>query len=72
MTDKELDRRRLKPCPFCGGSARISTIDDVGSRVYAAVNCMNMYCEASVFAASWEVQDAKKAALERWNRRAEQ
>lgn len=48
----------LKPCPFCGGEARLDMDFD-----WSYVYCIN--CQAQIERA-W-----KKEAIEAWNRRAE-
>lgn len=48
----------LKPCPFCGGKAKINKIEQ--GRLYE-VECQ--YCYANVY------DDTIEGAVEYWNRR---
>ena len=63
---------KLKPCPFCGGEAKVFAYSDGG----ICVKCMNCYCQT--FATSdWNIANAKEKSayekiVEAWNRRAEQ
>ena len=50
----------LKPCPFCGGEARVFQTFDLTWEVY----CCN--CTARIF----DIPDDKEA-IEEWNRRAD-
>lgn len=53
----------LKPCPFCGGEARIISDIYVGKLEHLAA-CR--YCKAS----SW-TYESKEEAIEAWNNRKE-
>lgn len=55
---------KLKPCPFCGGEAKITRIRG-SERPYVAV-CQKGECQASVGVYSYTRAEAAKA----WNRRA--
>lgn len=52
----------LKPCPFCGGEARL-------------VHCMNapcrVVCEECGCGTRWFACDGREHAIDEWNRRAE-
>jgi len=52
-------KTRLKPCPFCGGAAKLSETDFDGFFVF----CES--CRASFF------EVTKKKSVDAWNRRAE-
>lgn len=55
----------LKPCPFCGGEAKIIDSIPVGVK---AVECCNWSC--SIYVRTWWLETEEEAA-EAWNRRAE-
>lgn len=52
---------KLKPCPFCGSTARL-----YGGVEWGCVECDNMQCYASV------PGDTPHEAMMGWNRRAEE
>lgn len=54
----------LKPCPFCGGEARIRDFTMVDLEPEIDVFCIN--CGAQTF-----VYETKDDAIEAWNRRVE-
>ena len=70
MTDK------LKPCPFCGGNAKLITsapsklFSDEGETIHFKVKCDadDTGC-IGAFVNLWEI--TKERAIEKWNRRAE-
>jgi Lar family restriction alleviation protein len=66
MTDEQ-----LKPCPFCGTSASMSTMPEgSGSDGSMYVECDNSLCRASS-ALIYPLKDSVEHLLiERWNRRA--
>lgn len=51
---------KLKPCPFCGGKAKIN-----GGSVLCYVRCES--CKARV----WSCYETKEEAIAAWNQRAE-
>lgn len=55
---------KLKPCPFCGGKARLKTIGD-GYFVDCALE--KGFC--AVIPCTWDYETAE-VAIEAWNRRA--
>ena len=63
----------LKPCPFCGGS----NLRIVGGDSITIIHCRNCKAEMRRMASdgdeffSEETDTTKKAAIEAWNRRAE-
>lgn len=57
---------KLKPCPFCGGKARL-----VYSMPYNAVQCTKCKTWGNTIVDSYEQADGKSEAIEAWNRRAE-
>lgn len=56
---------KLKPCPFCGGEAKVKG-NLIAMSSYSVV-CLNEKCGAHVFfyGAEWE----KSENVKRWNRR---
>lgn len=60
--------QELKPCPFCGGQARIGyAINDYNRW---GVSCQN--CGCSVEVEDWKgVDDTEENAIAAWNRRAD-
>ena len=61
----------LKPCPFCGGEAKIFTFYKGG----LCVKCMNCYNQTHVWIDECIADAQKKSAFEKavaaWNRRVE-
>ena len=55
----------LKPCPFCGGVARLKYRPPV-----CAVVCKKCGAMSDTFCDEHEEMDSKKQAVEAWNRRA--
>lgn len=53
----------LKPCPFCGGKARLSAFGE-GVNIWAAV-CVGRGCKCYS-----PVLNSRAEAIEKWNRRA--
>lgn len=72
MTDKE-----LKPCPFCGGKARIFYTMDIGvptgdNGYKVSVKCDNLLCcGAKIEKWAAKKEWAKESAINAWNRRAD-
>lgn len=57
----------LKPCPFCGQSAHLVTVElSDGSEMYE-VDCKNVVCPVSPYT---PVYDTETEAVDAWNRRA--
>jgi len=57
----------LKPCPFCGQSAHLVTVEQPdGSETYS-VDCDNDGCVVSPYT---PLYDTETEAVEVWNRRA--
>ena len=54
----------LKPCPFCGGKARIRVTRDIDFESYYFVNCRK--CEVKPCTAS---HTNIKSAVKAWNKR---
>lgn len=62
---------KLKPCPFCGGEARLRH-ENFGVDKYSYCQCVNSACEAktrNVMISTLFSSDEK--AVEIWNRRAD-
>lgn len=58
----------LKPCPFCGGEAKITDAEEAGPQAYV-VSCTKCLCSSKVIFA---LKDDVTFDLERaWNRRAD-
>lgn len=59
----------LKPCPFCGGEAKIFAYSEGG----ICVKCMECYCQTAAMS-DFSINDAQKAnacemIVKAWNRR---
>lgn len=50
----------LKPCPFCGETAKVLCI----GKKYYFVTCVNIFCPSST-----EGVSTKQEAIDQWNRR---
>ena len=56
---------KLKPCPFCGGKAKLVNIDasgEQGEENPIVVHCTQCFAKTDWFGREWEAIDA-------WNRR---
>jgi Lar family restriction alleviation protein len=62
---------KLKPCPFCGGEARIYSTEfgDCHPVEYYGVTCDTEGCWVYENSESWH--DTKKEAADEWNNRRE-
>ena len=58
----------LKPCPFCGGEARIMKIADSGGKTGYAVGCGRPFCPTDGAVTRWFMDEG--LAVEAWNTRA--
>ena len=56
--------RKLLPCPFCGGEAKIVK----NCYGQTSVKCLNDFCNAVVWGDSKDI-DREYAAVKAWNRR---
>ena len=61
---------KLKPCPFCGGEAKIFAYSEGG----ICVKCMRCYCQTAALS-DYSISDAQKSnafeiIVKAWNRRA--
>lgn len=59
-------KAELKPCPFCGGKARL-----VYAQPYNAVQCTKCKVFGKTIVDAYEQRDGQIDAIEAWNRRAE-
>ena len=57
---------KLKPCPFCGGEARL--VNDTSGKSVWTVSCESQECYVSPEAANY---DKAEWAIAAWNRRPE-
>lgn len=67
MPNEEL---KLKPCPFCGGEARLWVWSDGGG---VCVRCSDCYCQTDTKSDDAFLKHLKPAVervIEEWNRRA--
>ena len=55
---------KLKPCPFCGRTAKLNVIENYGPNDYF-VSCTSFYCVEQR-----HCYRSKRSAIEAWNRRA--
>lgn len=60
--------QELKPCPFCGHNAKMTTIENRRPRT---VGLTGFFIKCSVCRATTGVEFVKEDAIEAWNRRAE-
>lgn len=68
--DHALGSEELKPCPHCGKWAfSIGTKNERSGNTVYHVNCANTDCMAQSFYCSKDPAEARKKAIERWNRR---
>lgn len=58
------DNQKLKPCPFCGGEAKVSY-----RKPYSIVYCKKCKASTNEFCDWYEEQESIKDAVEAWNRR---
>ena len=58
-------KAKLKPCPFCGGKARVQGHEFIGYGDTFGVVCLNCGAETRQFYVT------ENEAIEAWNRRAE-
>lgn len=60
---------KLKPCPFCGGSANIAVMKKTVRSRYT-VSCANSFCIANALSSPFATHYlTEKEAIEAWNRR---
>lgn len=57
-------KAKLKPCPFCGGKARL-----IYSMPFNAVHCTKCKVFGKTIVDSYEQRDGKAEAIKAWNRR---
>ena len=60
---------KLKPCPFCGGDARLWVWSEGGG---VCVRCMECYCQTSTRTddmLSKHIEPAVEKVIKEWNRR---
>lgn len=65
-----IEKQELKPCPFCGGEARVTQWRDTLSPNTTWIECINPECQ--VMTDSFHHKDHNKArelAAQVWNRR---
>ena len=58
----------LKPCPFCGGEAKLLTLTDGEVKVYG-IFCMSNLAGISQQEHFMDLYDDKQEAIAAWNRR---
>ena len=59
---KRANKRKLKPCPFCGGDAEEGCVD---SDMFFVI-CSNLGCSVNVFTLP---KNTKQQAIQAWNER---
>ena len=57
----------LKPCPFCGASARVELRQDDNYNYTVQVICNGCGCQTSIFFGDYS---SRQLSIEAWNRRA--
>ena len=61
----------LKPCPFCGGEAEITTVgNDFGKKRKAIIKCKTCFVQKTVGAIRNNLEWCIEKAKEFWNKRA--
>jgi hypothetical protein len=63
MTNKQLDEKALKECPFCGGEAALN--QDTFRDHYFGVNCSTPMCSGYTFSP----REGQQEAITAWNAR---
>lgn len=60
-----------KPCPFCGGKAKLETkYSERKNKYYTNVKCSNCYVQTRTFASDEESNEAvMRCAINAWNLR---
>ena len=58
----------LKPCPFCGRKAELVTMKYGSGDIYFGTTCENWRCVVASVIPNFS---SEEAAIEAWNRRAE-
>lgn len=56
----------LKPCPFCGGEAKLGTYTQCMAKAYSVI-CKNKFCRGR----ARQIKRDKEKAIEAWNRRSD-
>lgn len=71
MTDTEVIRARLEPCPFCGGKPMFGKIGKPDHEYFGGhfIACTNLACEASTNLRWGDKTDPTPLLAEQWNRR---
>jgi len=59
----------LKPCPFCGESAKIDISDSPHDNSSYFVQCMTCYARSAYYSGYECGCDAEQKAINAWNRR---
>lgn len=63
---------KLKPCPFCGGEAKITLIgNDLGKKRKAEIKCTKCFTKQVTGAIRHDLAWCEKTATEQWNTRLE-
>ena len=65
--EDELGSNELKPCPFCGGEAKV-----VKAKSAARIYCTKCLMDTRMFYPTIFSDDVEKKAIETWNRRAKE
>lgn len=61
MSTEAVEHVELKPCPFCGGRAKIEILGGPGSS-YRTVQCSKCKCDLNFYA-------TEEMAVDKWNTR---
>ena len=64
---KEIERTKVKPCPFCGGEAKIRYINDLRYH-HIMVCCSKCWCAIKETLGHYERYDIEKT-IKKWNTR---
>jgi Lar family restriction alleviation protein len=69
MSTERLGDEELKPCPFCGGIAEYTVIEEGDNETGECIECTQCLASSSIMFPVKE--DVKELLIEKWNKRQE-